>query len=73
MISQEQNIPCPVCSTKIPFDLNELLKGVKFKCPKPACDASVGLASESKEIVEKAVNKFEEIKDQASNKQKGLK
>lgn len=47
MINQEQNIPCPVCNTKIPFQVTELLKGVQFKCPNTQCDASIGLAQVS--------------------------
>jgi transcription initiation factor IIE alpha subunit len=62
MINQEQTLACPVCSSKIHFDAKELLKGVKFKCPNIACDASIGMATESKPIVTKAMDKFEEIK-----------
>ena len=62
MINQEQNIACPVCSTKIPFDAMELMKGVQFKCPNSQCDASVGIAQESRPLVGKALDKFAELK-----------
>lgn len=71
MINQEQNIPCPVCSTKIPFSVNELMRGVKFKCPNPTCDASVGLAEESKPLVEHAIDKFEALKGNVAKKRIG--
>ena len=47
MIDQEQSIPCPVCNTKIPFQVTELLIGVQFKCPNAQCDASIGLSQVS--------------------------
>ncbi len=62
MINQEQVIPCPVCNTKIPFDPTQLMQGVKFQCPNQQCDASIGLAMESKPIVEEAMDKFKEMK-----------
>ena len=60
--TSEQTIPCPVCGTKIPFDTNQLLLGILFKCPSPGCDASIGLPGESKPIVEETMNKFNELK-----------
>ena len=61
-MNDQQFIPCPAadCSGKIPFDPNELLRGVSFVCPK--CHASVALASESMEVVQQTINKFEMIK-----------
>lgn len=56
----ENGIPCPVCSTKIPFDVNQLLLGVQFGCPQ--CNAVIGLGQESKPLVEKAMQKLEEAK-----------
>lgn len=56
----EQQIPCPVCNTKIPFDTQQLIAGVQFACPN--CHASIGLALESKAIVEETMKKFEELK-----------
>jgi transcription initiation factor IIE alpha subunit len=56
----EQQIPCPVCSTKIPFDTRQLIAGVQFTCPN--CHASIGLPQESKAIVEETLKKLEELK-----------
>ncbi|MBE9601950.1 hypothetical protein [Pedobacter sp. MC2016-24] len=56
----EQRIPCPNCSTLIPFDTAQLLLGVNFECPN--CHSKIGLATESNTIVEKAVQKLENIK-----------
>lgn len=60
MINQEQSIPCPVCKTKIPFDAQQLLMGVKFTCG--GCFASIGIANESIETVQNAMDKLEELK-----------
>lgn len=62
MINQEQNISCPVCATKIHFDVMELMKGIQFKCPNIECDAAVGIAQESKNLVGNALDKFAELK-----------
>jgi hypothetical protein len=56
----EQQLPCPVCSTKIPFDAKQLIAGVQFVCPN--CQSSIGLAYESKPLVEDALKKLEELK-----------
>ena len=64
MINQDQSIACPVCQTKIPFDTNQLLRGVKFSCPNEQCDASIGLSTESQPMVEKSIEKFNEIKNE---------
>ena len=68
MINNETHIACPLCSTKIPFDVKELMKGVKFQCPNSECDASIGLAEQSKEVVEKTMEKFEELKGKIGKK-----
>lgn len=60
MINQDQYIPCPTCQTKIPFDLQLLLKGVEFVCPN--CQGSIGLAAESKGLVEETMNSFDTMK-----------
>ncbi len=64
MINPDQKIPCPVCSTTILFDVKQLLMGMQFCCPN--CHASVGLANESKEMVQKTMHKIEELKAGAS-------
>lgn len=60
----EQQIPCPVCNTGIPFDPRQLIAGVQFVCPN--CQASIGLAQESKALVEDTLQRFEEMKRSAS-------
>jgi transcription initiation factor IIE alpha subunit len=60
----EQQLPCPVCGTKIPFDTKQLLAGVQFVCPN--CQSSIGLAMESKPLVENAMKKLEELKQSSS-------
>ena len=62
MINQEQNIPCPVCNTKIAFVATQLMQGMRFHCPNELCDASIGIAIESKPVVEEAMDKLNEIK-----------
>ncbi|TAE08826.1 MAG: hypothetical protein EAZ95_16745 [Bacteroidetes bacterium] len=57
---QEQSIPCPVCQTKIPFDVHALLRGVAFTCP--SCFASIGIAQEALPTVNDAMQKLEELK-----------
>jgi transcription initiation factor IIE alpha subunit len=59
---QEQIIPCPVCQTKIPFDLQSLLRGVCFTCP--SCYASIGLSKDAVPTVEDAVKKLNDLKQQ---------
>lgn len=66
MINQDQTISCPICGTKIPFDTNQLIMGVQFSCPNSGCDASIGLAGESKEIVKETMEKFETFKGSIS-------
>ncbi len=63
-MNKEQTIPCPVCQTKIPFDTKQLLLGVQFVCSN--CQASIGLADESKPIVKETMEKFEAVKGKFS-------
>jgi len=64
MINQ-QSIPCPSCKTNIPFDTRQLLMGVQFVCP--TCQAVLGLAPESRGIVQETIDKFDEIKKNILN------
>ena len=57
-----QHLPCPVCQTDIPFNTEQLLLGHQFRCPNPACEASIGLAAESKDAVSQTIEKFNDIK-----------
>ncbi|MBI9064474.1 MAG: hypothetical protein JEZ14_20985, partial [Marinilabiliaceae bacterium] len=55
-----QKIHCPNCQAIIVFDTYALLGGMRFTCTN--CNAQIGLASDSKDTVEGAMNKFEELK-----------
>ncbi len=68
MINQESSIPCPVCSTKIPFDVTSLLAGVSFTCPNPECKSAIGLTPESKPIVQQTIVKLETLKNSSKSK-----
>ena len=48
-------LPCPVCGTPIPLDVDLLLRGVSIKCSHAGCGASVGLAKASAPVLSKAV------------------
>ncbi len=63
MINPENSIPCPVCGTRIPFEVKTLLAGVSFDCPNPECNSSIGISAESKPIVEKTIEKMELLKN----------
>lgn len=54
MINKEIKIPCPTCQSAIPFNLELLLQGVSFECPK--CFSVIGITVENK------VNDIEDIK-----------
>lgn len=66
LLQNEQTIPCPVCKTGIPFDARQLLQGTRFACP--GCGAGISLAAESKDVVEKALTAFEEVRDKLGRK-----
>lgn len=59
-----QNIPCPVCKTSIPVDIQQLLNGAKFNCSN--CNSSIGMAEESKAILEQTVDKLKNLKNNSS-------
>ena len=59
-MNQAQSIPCPVCSTAIPFEVMRLLQGERFVCPK--CDAAISLTSESRPQVQDTMDKLNKLK-----------
>ena len=70
--TSSQAIPCPVCAeqgrdTKIPFDTQQLLLGVQFACP--VCGSEIGLAAESRDTVQNAMDGLEELKSQMDSQQ----
>ncbi|MCC4798371.1 hypothetical protein [Enterovibrio norvegicus] len=52
-------IPCPDCHVSIHFDLNLLLAGRAFSCPR--CRASISLHPASQPQLSKAVDGFAEL------------
>ena len=54
-------IPCPQCSNPIEIETQLLLSGAQFNCTQ--CQASIGLAEESKPVVEASYNALEELKN----------
>jgi transcription initiation factor IIE alpha subunit len=58
----QQSIPCPDCGTKIYFDAQMLLQGAQFTCTH--CGVTLGLAPESKEVVEQSLEKFGALKSE---------
>lgn len=67
MITSDQYIPCPVCQTRIPFSPLKLIQGTKFGCP--TCSASIGLSTQSKELVKDTMDKFQELKKKSLSQQ----
>lgn len=63
----DQYIPCPVCKTQIPIDLHLLVQGMQFSCPN--CQAAIGLSTESRPIVNEAVDNFEKLKKLSPQKE----
>jgi len=60
MIDNNTKINCPECNEEIIINTKQLLLGVKFSCHN--CNLVVGLANESKAIVNDAMNHFSKIK-----------
>lgn len=57
---QQQNIPCPECSTPIPFDAKQLLSGVQFQCPN--CGIHIALGQDAKPTLQSTLKHLEQIK-----------
>ena len=67
MNSNPTTIPCPVCNTPIPIEVQSLLLGTKFSCPQ--CSALIGIQQESVDVAKNAIEKFEELKQTLNKKQ----
>jgi len=67
MHTSDQKIPCPVCNTSILFDVKQLLSGTQFTCSN--CYASIGLANESKNLVQDTMEKIEQLRSGSSRGQ----
>lgn len=59
-MNTQTQIPCPICKTPIPFNIDSLIKGEKFICSH--CGAAIGLSSNSREQVSDAMKKLEEMR-----------
>lgn len=55
----QNNIPCPVCKTNIPFDPILLLKGASFSCPN--CHAAVSISNQSMNMAQSAFQEMEKL------------
>lgn len=60
MKTENTVIKCPECNSDIIINTFQLLQGVKFTCH--MCKTQIGLASESKNDVQKALDEFSKIK-----------
>jgi hypothetical protein len=56
----------PDCNGSILFDTYRMLEGAKYACPD--CSVEIGIASDSKEKVEKTMGKFERMKEKLMSK-----
>ncbi|MEL6535790.1 MAG: hypothetical protein AAFQ98_10280 [Bacteroidota bacterium] len=63
-MKNQQNIPCPVCNSPIPFSVQALLSGAGFTCVD--CGATVSLSQESSHTVEETMHKFVALKQKVS-------
>lgn len=61
----QQTMPCPNCKGAIPFNVYALLQGHQFECPN--CHCVIAIESNSKPVVEKAIEQYDELMKQKSN------
>lgn len=57
-----QSIPCPVCGTRIPFDINRMLRGEGFSCPQ--CESKISISPESLSQVQDSIDKLNKLKQE---------
>lgn len=60
MIDSNTKINCPECNEEIIINPKQLILGVKFSCY--SCKLIIGLANESKPLVNEAIKRFSKIK-----------
>lgn len=70
MLASQQKISCPVpgCGGEIFFDTYQLLQGKQFVCP--SCQAAIGLAPESRGVVQEGMEKYESLRHEMLTKKK---
>lgn len=56
MQTKNVTIACPACNTPVYLEVSQLILGTKFTCSN--CQAAIGLAKNSKSIVEDAVHSY---------------
>ena len=60
MDSLDKLIPCPICRTPIPFNLEQLLRGTSFYCPQ--CGSRISMPIGTSEKVRQALEKLENLR-----------
>lgn len=61
-------IPCPDCSTQVPIETDELLRGVKFSCPR--CKIQISLAQESVFVTANALKQYSALLKESEQSQR---
>lgn len=68
MINKDQKIPCQLCNTPVPFDMDQFIKGYSFACPNPDCDARYSMPVDTRGVVRSAMVKYEQLKKNKESK-----
>jgi hypothetical protein len=55
------HLPCPICQSEIPLNLQLLARGASLRCPNATCGAAIGIASQSLAQFSDALGKFERL------------
>ncbi|MCS4238567.1 transcription initiation factor IIE alpha subunit [Myroides gitamensis] len=56
MKTKTVTLACPACNTPVFIEVSQLILGTRFTCSN--CQAAIGLAQNSKSIVEEAVQSY---------------
>lgn len=64
-MTNTNTLSCPSCNSPILYDVYGLLAGKKFVCPN--CSLVISLAAESKNVVQNAVDKYEQLEKSKGN------
>lgn len=68
-MSSTSSLPCPVCQAKVPFDVEQLIRGARFACSN--CGATIGIAAdENAPKIEDRFEKLNELKKSINSKKK---
>jgi hypothetical protein len=55
------HLPCPLCQSQIPLNLQLLARGASLRCPNLACGAMIGIAGASLGTFSTALGKYERL------------